>query len=516
MVRKYRVSTLGCKVNQYESQQAIDLLESLGFSPAQAGEPADVALINTCAVTNEALRKSRQTIRRQAKHHSTDVIVIGCGASADRDKLAQIPGVTAVLGHDCDTLASLSAHLHRYAEQNTSAAPNNNTPLDAPIGQRATNQNIRLITPDKTNSSSPDDSHTKPHAFSPIISSPLPIVNDHSSGIGRIERFAGHQRAFLKVQDGCDAHCTYCIIPSLRPTLRSKSIGEAVTEARQLVLAGHREIIVTGIFLGAFGRETALRKRFKPGRSPLADLVSSLAKVEGLARLRLSSLEPGDVDDDLLDVIANNQACVPHLHLPLQSGSQDVLRAMNRQYTRDDFLAMIDRVRDTLDQPAISTDIIVGFPGETEEDFQASLEVAKHAQFCKIHAFPFSPRQGTAAARWSQKFVPGDVVRDRMKRLAQVEQASSLAYRQAFVGQVERVLVEPNSKETARAALNNNLNMRRGRADRYFMIYFESDTAMPGDLIDVRIDQITPTRTHGTPIHGPNHSLSLPVLAGAS
>ena len=148
---------------------------------------------------------------------------------------------------------------------------------------------------------------------------------------GRIGRFAGHQRALLKVQEGCDALCTYCIIPKLRPMLRSKPIAAAVAETRGLVRAGHKEIVVTGIFLGAYGRETALRTRFTPGRSPLADLVEALARVEGLARLRLSSLEPGDVDERLLDVLVRHENCVPHLHLPLQSGSASLLMRMNRQ-----------------------------------------------------------------------------------------------------------------------------------------------------------------------------------------
>jgi len=324
--------------------------------------------------------------------------------------------------------------------------------------------------------------------------------------VGRIESFAGHQRAFLKVQDGCDAHCTYCIIPRLRSRLRSKPVEVAVAEARGLVRAGHREIVLTGIFLGAYGRTTAIRRRFPPGRSPLAVLVEALAEVEGLERLRLSSLEPGDVDGDLLEVLAGHPTCVPHLHLPLQSGSAAILRRMNRQYSRDAFGRMVERVRAALDRPSITTDIIVGFPGETEADFGATLEIARFAEFCKIHAFRFSPREGTAAARWEREFVPSAIVAERMARLAEVEGEASLAYRRRLLGLTERVIVEPQRRNFVQGRL------RHGCSDRYFSIHFEASDVRTGDLVRVRIDRVTATRTHGTHIP-PRGTIPLRILS---
>jgi threonylcarbamoyladenosine tRNA methylthiotransferase MtaB len=274
-----------------------------------------------------------------------------------------------------------------------------------------------------------------------------------------------------------------------------------------LVGAGYREIVLTGIFLGAYGRDTALRRRFARGRPPLAELVEALAQVEGLERLRLSSLEPGDVDDALLEVLASNPVCVPHLHLPLQSGSADVLRRMNRQYTRDAFVEMVERVRRSLDRPAITTDVIVAFPGETDADFEASLEVARFAEFCKIHAFPFSSRDGTAAARWRKEFVPREVVRERMTRLADVELECSLAYRLRMLGAMERVIVEPLSRPA------DPTPIRHGRCDRYFEVHFEaSKSVKAGDLVRMRIDRVTPTRTHGT-CSAARGDLPLPVLS---
>ncbi len=527
---KYVLTTLGCKVNQYESQQIRETLESLGLRPALAHETPDVAVVNTCAVTASASAKSRQAIRRIAHNGHTAVLVVGCGAAADAKHIRQIAGVGAILDHSVDACAELKAVLSRNPPNNPPFTPNHIVSRSLPVvkGEEPRNGEFRMA-----NSENGSPSRHLPFAVRKAAIVPLP---------GRVERLAGHQRAFLKVQDGCDALCTYCIVPQLRSKLRSKPIGAAVAEARGLVRAGHKEIVVTGVFLGAYGRETALRRRQRSPRPPLADLVDALAHIQGLERLRLSSLEPGDVDEALLEALVSHDNCVPHLHLPLQSGSARILKRMNRQYTLDAFIAMIDRVRSMLDRPAITTDIIVGFPGETENDFQATLDLADFAQFAKIHAFPFSPREGTAAARWRQQFVQPSRVRERMKRLAEVERATSVAYRRCLVGETERVLVEntecgsrialaesgrsgddgpqPSSDDPQSAVSSQPFRLRRisrgavhnpqseihnpkyavvrGRADRYFEVHFEADDVRPGDLVPVRIDRVTPTRTHGT------------------
>lgn len=505
----YSIHTLGCKVNQYESQVLREVLESLGLRPAEAQQAPDWTVVNACAVTGAAMRKNRQTIRRAAARFRTSIVVVGCGASADRERLLRLPGVAVVWGHDVDA----SAELRRLILHGRG--------LDPPI---TADQDQRRLTEARTHDpgekvwmipSSVDRSRSiamgrTVDSAREIISRSLPVVKSIHTLADRIESFEGHERAFLKVQDGCDAHCSYCIIPRLRPTLRSKPVEAAAEEAAALVRAGHKEIIITGIYLGSYGRDTAIRKRFVPAQSPLASLVKAIAQVPGLRRLRLSSLEPGDVDDSLLDVLSSNPVCVPHLHLPLQSGSADVLRRMNRQYTVKDFLATVDRVRTRLLSPAVSTDIIVGFPDETDADFEASLRVARYAEFLKVHAFPFSPREGTAAFRWKKHYVDPMKIRDRMTQLAELERELSLGFRRRFLGRMERVIVERRSP--LGFASHDFGDIRSGRCDRYFEVHFHAESCDTGDIVDVRIDRVTPARTHGTVIPAGRRSYPLPVL----
>jgi threonylcarbamoyladenosine tRNA methylthiotransferase MtaB len=308
-------------------------------------------------------------------------------------------------------------------------------------------------------------------------------------------RQAHHQRALLKVQDGCDAHCSYCIIPQLRAHLWSKPVDDAVHEAHDLVDAGHVEIVLTGIFLGAYGHSTALRRRHRGQDAPaaLAHLIDALChRVRGLRRLRLSSLEPGDLTSDLLRVLKSHPQVVPHLHLPLQSGSDVLLRRMNRQYTRDEFLHLLDTVNAAFDRPALTTDIIVGFPGETDREFQQTLDVVDRARFIHIHAFSYSPRPRTAAARWTRQCVRGPVVNQRIETLRQRAEQHSFAFRQQFLGGEVEVLTErPSASDTDIAGYQH------GRCERYFSVHFKSPRS-PGKLAKLRIDRVTPHRTLGT------------------
>jgi threonylcarbamoyladenosine tRNA methylthiotransferase MtaB len=272
----------------------------------------------------------------------------------------------------------------------------------------------------------------------------------------------------------------------------SKPVEDAVREAQALVDAGHGEIVLSGIFLGAYGRATALRRRQADGVSPMGALIEGLCtRVRRLRRLRLSSLEPGDLSADLIEVLKSHLQVVPHFHLPLQSGSDRLLRRMNRQYTRDDFLRMVDAVNDALDRPALTTDIIVGFPGETDAEFSRTLEVVDRARFIHIHAFSFSPRPGTAAARWTREFVRGPVVNERIGVLQERAAEYSLEYRRQFVGDIVEVMVE---REGALIAAG----YQHGRCERYFPVHFESERRREGDLVNVRIDRVTAGRTMGT------------------
>jgi threonylcarbamoyladenosine tRNA methylthiotransferase MtaB len=300
---------------------------------------------------------------------------------------------------------------------------------------------------------------------------------------------AHHVRAELRIQDGCDAHCTFCIIPKIRTTLRSKKIGDVVAEATRLVDLGHQEIVLTGIFIGAYGHETALRrKQVDPDREHLADLLDAVAQIKGLGRLRLSSMEPGDVTNVLLDAMLANQPIIaPHLHLPLQSGSDAVLHKMNRQYDTHMYLDMIAMVQDRLAldalPPAITTDIICGFPGEDENDFERTIEIAQRVGFLHMHVFPYSVRSGTAAARWPQ--LPASVIRHRVQTLLSLDSELSLSYRRNLVDHEVRVLIEHPANGTEYA---------RGRCDHYAEITLATN-ALPGTLVAARVTHATATTT---------------------
>ena len=562
-MKTFCIQTLGCKVNQYESEQVATLLRSRGLSPATADE-ADLRIINTCSVTVQAASQSRQSVRQMVRRKSREhpspssltvsgltpspsqprpayarprqakVVVIGCWATSDKAEAAAMEGVDAVLTHQDDLAAELDRLLTLWQPPGPSqgrlrqAAPACATPACANTAPtRPTNNDGWMLkagtAPDNRTSLNKPKSEENVNEVldqgsvsTQLGATRLPLLGDHQTG---------RQRAFLKVQDGCDAHCTYCIIPRLRPALWSKPAEQAIEEARRLVDAGHVEIVLTGIFLGAYGQPTALRRRQPEADAlPLANLVESLCRnVSGLRRLRLSSLEPGDLSDELLAVLAAHPQVVPHFHLPLQSGSDLILRRMNRQYRRDDFLRMIDRVNESFDRPALTTDIIAGFPGETDDEFDRTLEVVERARFIHIHAFPYSPRPGTAAARWTDHFVRGPVVNQRIDRLRDRAQHFSLEYRDQFLGQTVEVITERDRdcgagfpftvppvpspaesdgapaqrKPAVRAPAAPARLLRTGRCERYFAVHFEAADVRAGDVAAVRISRVTPTRTFG-------------------
>ncbi|MDB5303656.1 MAG: mtaB, partial [Phycisphaerales bacterium] len=363
------------------------------------------------------------------------VIVTGCWATSDQSAASAVAGVDAVVSHHQDVRLELDRLLTLWqGEQRPVPRRDPDNPRDyvrphepvleplrkdegwmieagTPVDQLTPHIEPKLSDTVNQNLAGNDgaDVRTAPQARAEFL--PRGGAADPRLGTTALpllgQRQTGRQRAFLKIQDGCDAHCTYCIIPSLRTKLWSKPVEDAVQEANALVVAGHVEIVLTGIFLGAYGQPTALRRRQPQGTDkPLSALIDALCtRVPGLRRLRLSSLEPGDLTDELLSVLRSHAQVVPHFHLPLQSGSDTLLRKMNRQYTRDDFLRMVDRVNNAFDRPALTTDVVAGFPGESDEEFNRTLEVVEAARFIHVHAFPYSPRPGTAAARWTKQFV---------------------------------------------------------------------------------------------------------------
>jgi MiaB/RimO family radical SAM methylthiotransferase len=568
-MKTFSITTLGCRVNHYESEQLATLLRGRGLVQTPP-ERADVRVVHTCSVTVQAASKSRQSVRRMTRlsvlspapagdreaactgvtdpiaaiRAASDsslsdassipldasdaarrcrVIVTGCWATSHPTEAAALRGVDAVLGHHQNVERELSRLLTQWeAEEQTSRSPTSpgrgaaeSKTHAEPISPEPIGNDKWMIQQAGTRAELITTAN-EPHRANEVNvklesdENPCEEVNEvavkKQSGMTTLpqlgERQTGHQRAFLKVQDGCDAHCTYCIIPQLRPALWSKPIDEAVGEARRLVDAGHVELVLTGIFLGAYGQPTALRRRQTVSTAePLGKLVEALCtRVPGLGRLRMSSLEPGDLTEDLIEAFRAHPQVVPHFHLPLQSGSDALLRRMNRQYGRHDFLEMAARVEAAFDRPAITTDIIVGFPGESDAEFERTLEVVERVRFIHIHAFSYSPRPKTAAARWTKEYVRGPIVNQRIDRLRELSSAHSLEFRRRFVGETVEVLVErPSGDEREMEVL---AGYQHGRCERYFAVHFESERLTPGTLARVRIDRATPTRTFGTLLEG--------------
>jgi len=421
----FSINTLGCKVNQYESQQIRELLEQLGLQKAESPKKPDLIVINTCCVTHVASAKSRQYIRKAQKYNpDAAVIVSGCLPTVEIGELS----APAKNIHLITNRSDLAATLSRIAT------------LEPQSPQSCPNSTIKA-----------KNSLEIKHKNEPARHSKLPTLT----------RFEGQTRAFLKIQDGCDGHCLYCIVPKTRPVVRSKSVDTVLQEAQALVQAGHKEIVVTGVFLGAYGQQTVRRKNWPNQRNNhLADLLDRMAEIPNLSRIRLSSLEPADITPRLLDTLCKHRNIMPHLHLSLQSGSNKILKKMCRQYNADEFREKIALIKSRLDKPAITTDIIVGFPGETEDDFEQTVRLAKNVGFSKMHVFSFSPRKGTAAADMQDK-IDTKIIKKRSKILHKLSTELGQQYCRQFIG------------ETAEILLENNNDQLYGRSERYFKVFIE-------------------------------------------
>ena len=366
--------TLGCKVNQYETQLVRETLLANGYREAADGEGADLCVVNTCTVTAAGDKKGRQLVRRLAKDNPrTRTVVMGCYATRDPAAVAALP-------------------------------------------------NVAEVVPDKRE---------------------LPDVFDRLGLTNRpagISAFDGRHRAFVKVQDGCILKCAYCIIPQVRPGLRTRDAGEIAEEVRRLIGNGYREIVLSGIHVGHYGVETT---RGKSGRAPfrLWHLFRLLDAIPGDWRMRLSSVEAAEIHGDFLSAAADCERLCPQFHPSMQSGSDAVLTRMRRRYRIGRFLAKLDAVRDALGEVSFTTDAIVGFPGETEADFEDTLTACRAAGYVKTHVFPFSARRGTPAATMPDQ-VPPEVRKERCARLAALDRELAAEFYRSRLGRDMNVLVE--------------------------------------------------------------------------
>ena len=404
---KVAFHTLGCKVNHYETEAIKEAFVSRGAEIVGEEDPADVYVINTCTVTNIADRKSRQFIRRAKKTNPDAIIVVtGCYAQVAADDVAAMPEVDLVMGNNRKS-EICGLVMEKFVAKSSTEAPAEG--LDADRGHAE----VRVIPRDE-----------------------LTFYED----LGKIKSASDEMsRAYIKIQDGCDRFCSYCLIPYARGPVRSRKANEIVEEVRDLVEAGFREVVLTGINTALYGTEAG-------AEHSLSELLTMLDELETSEdfRIRLSSLEPTVVDKDNVEEIIRHRRLCHHLHLSVQNGSDSVLKAMNRHYTREEYLDIVFMLRNHDPLFGITTDIIVGFPGETEKDFEDTLDIVKKSAFGRTHVFRYSPRKGTAGAAMKDA-VPEQIKKERAEALESLGEKAAKAFTGANLGITHTILIEESS-----------------------------------------------------------------------
>lgn len=410
--QKFRVITLGCRTNQYESQAFRDQLQQLGMDQATENESADLCIVNTCTVTESADGRSRHEIRQLARQNpGAKIVVTGCSVERQPDKIEAIDGVTHLI-------------------------------------QNADKENLlEKIFPEEE----------------------MPEFT--------IKNFDAHTRAFIKVQDGCNSYCTYCIIPYVRGRSRSRTLDEVVEESKTLIQNGFKEIVLTGINIGDFDGN-------KEDPDSLSDLIHEVDRLPGLERLRVSSIDPDEVDDAMLDVIISGNKTCQSMHIVLQSGSNVVLKRMNRKYTRQMFMDTVKRLRSASPDFTFTTDVIVGFPGETEADHQETLDVMREVKFAKVHMFPYSPRPRTRAALYPNR-VPSDVIRRRKQEVLRLSNEIAFDFREQYIGRTMTVLTESID--------DHQPDMISGHTDNFLQVLIKKEELVPNMLVEVEFVENTPS-----------------------
>lgn len=426
MTKTAAIYTLGCKVNQYESSAIGDMFRQAGYQVVDFEQPADVYVINTCTVTHLGDRKSRQIIRRAAKQNPAAVIAVtGCYAQTSPGEVLEIPGVDLVVG---------------------------------------TKDKSRIVKLVEAYSGETGPVNIVADVMASDCFEELPVPSEQ-----------GKTRAFLKIQEGCNSFCAYCIIPYARGPVRSRLPENVLNSAAELVQQGFKEIVLTGIHIGAYGQD------FPDRHIDLGWLVERLAKVPGLVRLRLGSVEPHDINDALIQAVARNKNICRHLHIPLQSGDDEILASMKRRYDTRRFEELIQRIYSTIEGIAITSDVIVGFPGETEHHFQNTLNTVARSGFAAIHVFKYSPRKGTPAADMPHQVSPEEK-EDRSKRLIELGNRLAHEYARRQLGKELPVLVEqPSDKDEG---------MFEGHTDTYLKVLFPGKEDLRGQLVAVHIEDV--------------------------
>lgn len=430
MSKVVRFVTLGCKVNQYETNAMAQKFLEKGYqiieeiTPENEDIKPDICIINTCTVTNMSDRKSRQMLRRmKEKNPSTIVVAVGCYAQVAKKELAKIPEIDLVLGNN--EKVEIVKYVEEYINNHI-----NNVELD-------------------------DVMYSK-----------------EFSDFGDVT-YTEKTRAVIKIQDGCDRFCSYCIIPYARGRVRSRKPESIISEITQIASKGIKEVVITGIHIASYGKDFAMSKDSKLTNYRLIDLLEEINEIQGIQRIRLGSIEPLLITVEFVERLKKLEKICHHFHLSLQSGCDETLKRMNRRYTTEQFKEIVRLLRGTYSDVNLTTDIIVGFPGETDEEFNKTYQFLKEIKFYKMHIFKYSPRKGTKAAVMPNQ-INGDIKEERSKKLIELSDRNEIEYNKSYIGKNVEVLFEEEKD-----------GMYKGHTQNYIMVYCQSKEKLDNKIIDV-------------------------------
>lgn len=423
-MKKVAFYTLGCKVNQYETEAMLEMFKKEGYTQVDSEDFADVYVINTCTVTHMSDRKSRQYIRRMKKKNPEAIIaVVGCYSQVSPEEILDIEEVNLVMGTN---------------------------------ERRQIVEEIKKL--DATKKASTVDDIMKVRAFEEI----------------EISQTNGRTRAFIKIQDGCDRFCTYCIIPYARGgKVRSRDLESIVSEVEKLVLNGYKEVVLTGIHVASYGKDV------KDESINLLTVIKAINEIDGIERIRLSSVEPVLFTDEFVSEVSKMKKVCPHYHLSLQSGCDETLKRMNRRYTTKEYKEIVDRLRENIPNVAITTDVIVGFPGETNDEFKNTYEFLKEIELSQMHIFKYSPRKGTPAATMENQIDP-QMKQLRSDKLLNLNKENFNKFAGRFIGKEIDVLFEQSIAE----------NTYEGLTPNYIRVVVKSDKDIHGQILKVKLTDI--------------------------
>ncbi|MBI5143855.1 MAG: tRNA (N(6)-L-threonylcarbamoyladenosine(37)-C(2))-methylthiotransferase MtaB [Candidatus Omnitrophica bacterium] len=437
--KRFFIKTLGCKVNQYESQAMREILLRAGFKECLARDIADIYILNTCTVTNRADKESRYWLGFFHKANpKAKIVVTGCYVERDSNDISFLPGI---------------AHIIKNDEKNR-------------IAEILTNTN-------------------------PVAQYPMPTAQGPYNPL-TITDFKNHTKAFVKIQDGCENCCSYCKVPLVRGPLRSRPVTDILKEVKILVEKGFKEIVLTGVCLGAWGKDPytkAILDSWPGGKGlGLVDVLKAMVKIPGDFRMRLSSIEPRYVTEDLIDFISKNRRICRHLHIPFQSGDDEILKKMDRPYTAEGYRAIVDKARSRIEDVAITTDILIGFPGESDKNFKNTMDFIREILPARTHIFTFSQREGTKA-HGMEGLINKAILKKRYYELEVAALSSSYIYRKRFMDKKLDILVE-----TKRDRLTGLLT---GYSDNYIKVLFDGPDSLMKEIVPVTIEDMTLSYTLG-------------------